>query len=69
VVKRAVGDFQIDPQTVGTYLEFFIAAQLFRIRLQENFSDVAVPKFIAATARVGIIKDIDDAIARHKFQI
>ena len=69
MLKRAVGDFQIDPKAVGTYLEFLVAAQLHRIRLQENFSDIAVPKLIAATIGVGIVKDGDEAIARDKFQV
>jgi len=69
MLKRAVGDFQIDPKAVGTYLEFLVAAQLRRIRLQENFRDIAVPKLIAATIGVGIVKDGDEAIARDKFQV
>ena len=69
MLKRTVGDFQIDPKAVGTYFEFFVAAQLRRIRLQENFSDIAVPKLIAATVKVGIIKDGDEAITCDKFQI
>src|SRR6202022_2407188 len=69
VLKRATDDFQIDPKTVGAYFKFLVAAQLFGIRLQENFRDIAVPKLIAATTRVSIINDGDETIARDKFQI
>src|ERR1700676_2923609 len=69
VLKRAIGDFQVDPKTVGTYLEFFVAAQLSWIMLQENFSDIAVPKLVAAAVNVGIFKDRDESISREKFQV
>jgi hypothetical protein len=69
VLKRAIGDFQVDPKAVGAYFEFFVAAQLCGIRLQENFSDIAVPKLIAPTPRVCVVKDADESIARDKFQV
>jgi hypothetical protein len=69
MLKFAVDDFKIDPKAIGTYFEFFVAAQLCWIRLQENFGDIAVPKFIAATIRVSIIKDGDETIAGDKFQV
>ena len=69
VLKRSVCDFQIDPKAVGAYLEFFVVARLLRIRLQENFSDIAVPKLVAAAAGFGVIKNGDATIAGDKFHI
>ena len=69
VLKRSVSNFQIDPQAVGAYLEFLVTARLLRIRLQENLSDIAIPKLIAAAVSVGIFEDGDESIASDKFHI
>lgn len=69
VLKRSVCNFQIDPKAVGAYLEFFVAARLLRIRLQENFGDIAVPQLIAAAASIGVIKDGDATKTSDKFHI
>lgn len=69
VLKRSVCDFQIDPKAVWAYLEFLVAPWLLRIRLQENFGDIAVPQLIAAAVSVGVFEDGDAAIASDKFQI
>ena len=69
MLKHSVLDFQIDPKAIGTYFEFLIAARLCRIRLQEGFRDIAVPKFIAAPVKIGVIEDGDEAKVRDKFQV
>jgi len=69
VLKRSVCDFQIDPKAVGAYLEFLVAARLLRIKLQENFSDIAVPKLVAAAVSVGAFEYGDESIAGNKLHI
>ena len=46
IIKRVFGfiDFKIDPLIVGRYLELIVVIHSLRLRVQENFGNVAIPK-------------------------
>src|SRR4029077_13247219 len=61
-------DVQIDPHPVWRDFEFEVAPRLRRVRLEENFSNVAVPQFVAAAAGIAIGEDGDGTVAAAIFQ-
>jgi hypothetical protein len=54
-------DVQIDPHSIRANFEFLIATELRRVRLKENFHDVAVPQLVTAAIGIGAGKNGDCA--------
>ncbi len=63
MAKAFGSDVEIQPLPVGAYLEFLVVLLAKAIGLQEDLGHISAPQLIAATARIGIGKDVDLAIA------
>ena len=51
-------DFEIDPLVIGSYLELIIVIHSLRLRVQEDFGHVAIPKLPSLYLRILSLIDV-----------
>jgi hypothetical protein len=60
---------QVNPHPIRTHFEFAVITRPRRIRLQEHFRYIAIPKLIAASVRIGIVEGKQLAVAALESQV
>jgi hypothetical protein len=62
-------DVQINPESIRSHLNFFIAPRLRRIALQKHLANIPLPQLIPPPPRIRIRKHRDAPIPRHESQV